>query len=101
MAAEWMAVEEELGPPKGLIPLMMVMQKQKVHLVLDYQELNGFVDTFTANAEVCTQKLRERRRQGVNVLLLDLRNAYLQIHINKALWPFQTFLVVSASVLHG
>ena len=53
--------EEELGPPKGLIPLMAVVQKQKVRLVLDYRELNGFVDAFTANAEVCTQKLREWR----------------------------------------
>ena len=57
--------EEELGPPKGLIPLMAVMvthdQKQKVHPVLDNWELNGFVDAFTANAKVCVQKLRERR----------------------------------------
>ena len=64
--------EEELGPPKGLIPLMAVVPKQKVLPVLDYQELNGFVDAFTANAEVCAQKLREWRRQGVSVSLLDL-----------------------------
>ena len=51
--------EEELGQPKGLIPVMAVMQKQKVHPVLDYWELNSFVDAFTANTEVCTQKLRE------------------------------------------
>ena len=51
---------EELGPPKGLIPLMALVQKQKpkVHPLLDYWELNGFVDAFIANAEVCTQKLR-------------------------------------------
>ena len=84
--------EEELGPPKGLIPLMAVVQEQKVRPVLDYRELNGFVDAFTANAEVCAQKLREWRRQGVNVLLLDLRNAYLQIHVDKALWLFQTLI---------
>ena len=53
--------EEELGPPKGLVPLMAFEQKQKVCPVLDYQELNGFVDAFTANAEVCAQKLREWR----------------------------------------
>ena len=82
--------EEELGPPKGLIPLMAVVQeqKQKVCTVLDYQELNGFVNAFIATAEVCAQKLREWRRQGVNESLLDLRNAYLQIHIDKALWSF-------------
>ena len=67
-------------------------QKQKVRPVLDYRELNGFVDAFTANAEVCAQKLSELRRQGVNVLLLDLRNAYLQIHVDKALWLFQTVI---------
>ena len=65
------------------------VQKQKVCPVLDYRELNGFVDAFTANAEVCAQKLREWRRQGVKVSLLDLQNAYLQIHVDKALWPFQ------------
>ena len=85
---------EELGPPKGLIPLMAVVKelKQKVRPVLDYQELNGFVDAFAANAEVCAQKLREWQWQGVNVLLLDLWNAYLQIHVNKALWQFQTVI---------
>ena len=79
--------EKELSPPKGLIPLILVVQeqKQKVHPVLDYRELNGFVDAFTANAEVCAHKLREWQRQGVNMSLLDLRNAYLQIHVDKAL----------------
>ena len=75
---------EELGPPKGLIPLMAVVQKQKVRPVLDYRELNGFVNAFTANAEVCVQKLREWQQQGVNVSLLDLQSAYLQIHVDKA-----------------
>ena len=52
--------EKELDPPKGSIPLMAVVQehKQNVRLVLDYRELNGFVEAFTANAEVCSQKLR-------------------------------------------
>ena len=86
--------EEELSPPKGLIPLMAVMQeqKQKVRPVLNYRELNGFVDVLTANAEVYAQKLREWRQQGVNVSLLNLQNAYLQIHVDKALWPFQTII---------
>ena len=55
--------EEELGPPKGLISLIVVVQeqKQKVHPALDYRELNGFVDAFTANVEVFAQKLREWR----------------------------------------
>lgn len=56
-------LEEELGLPKGLIPLMAVIQqnKDKVRPVLDYRELNEHVDTFTPRADVCTQKLREWR----------------------------------------
>ena len=36
---------------------MVVIQKnkQKVCLVLDYQELNLFVDAYTASSEVCAQ----------------------------------------------
>lgn len=47
--------KEELGPPRGLIPLMAVVQKskEKVHPVLDYQELNGHVDAYIAHADVC------------------------------------------------
>ena len=61
--------EEELGPPKGLIPLIAVVQehKQKVWLVLDNWELNSFFETFTANTEMCLQRLREWWQQGVNV----------------------------------
>ena len=53
--------QERLGPPKGLIPLMAVVQhtKGKVRPVMDYRELNEHVDAFTANADVCTAKLRE------------------------------------------
>ena len=84
--------EEELGPPKGLIPLMAIRQenKQKVQLVMDYQELDKYVDAYMANADVCLQKLREWRQQGPNVAVLDLRCTYLQVHIDKSLWPFQT-----------
>ena len=97
---------QELGPPNGLIPLMAVVQeqKQKERPVLDYRELNGFVDAFTAITEVCVQKLREWRRQGVNVLLLD---AFCKMHIFKSTSTRccgrfkQSFLGVSASVLHG
>jgi len=83
---------DELGPPKGLIPLMAVLQenKQKVRPVMDYRELNEHVDAFTASADVCAHKLRDWRQQGSDVSVLDLRRAYLQVHIEKSLWPFQT-----------
>ena len=86
--------EEELGSPKGLIPLMAVFQqnKAKVRPVLDFHELNGYVDAYTAHADVCAQKLREWRKKGSNVSLLDLRRAYLQVRVHKSLWPYQTVI---------
>ena len=86
--------ERKLGPPKGLIPLMAVVQhsKAKVRPVMDYRELNNHVEAFTANADICANKLREWRQQGSNVSLLDLRKAYLQVRVHESLWPFQTVM---------
>ena len=87
--------ESELGPPRGLVPLMAVQQKNKskVRPVLDYRELNDHVTTHTADADVCADQLRRWRRHGSNVAVVDLRHAYLQIHVDRQLWPFQTVLV--------
>ena len=73
--------QEQLGPPKGLITLMDVIQltKDKVHPVMDYRELNEHVDAFTVDADVCTAKLREWHQQVVNVALLDLQRVHLQV----------------------
>ena len=80
--------EEELGSPKGLIPLMAVLQqyKSKLRPVMDFRQLNCYVDVFTANADVCAAKWRQK---GPNVSLLDLKRAYLQVRVQKTLWPFQ------------
>ena len=58
--------ESELGPPKGLIPLMAILQenKQKVWPVMDYRELNEHVNTYTANADVCAQTMQEWRQRA-------------------------------------
>ena len=66
--------EDELGLPRGLIPLMAVLQKneQKVRPVMDYCELNEHVDLYTAGADVCAHKLREWRQQESEVAILDL-----------------------------
>ncbi|XP_064106974.1 uncharacterized protein LOC135215948 [Macrobrachium nipponense] len=84
--------ENKYGPAKGLIPLMAVVQqnKKKVRPVLDFRELNTYIDTFTADSDVCSDKLCEWRRQGVNVSVVDLAKAYLQIRIHESLWPYQT-----------
>ena len=71
---------------------MAVLQenKQKIRPVMDYRELNKHVDPYTAGDDVCAHKLREWRQQGSDVAILDLRRAYLQIRVEKSLWPFQT-----------
>ena len=74
---------------------MAIMQhtKGKVCPVMDYRELNEYVDACTVDADVCTAKLREWRQQGVNVALLNLRRPYLQVRVHKSLWAYQTVLI--------
>lgn len=86
--------ENKYGPAKGLVPLMAVVQwnKGKVRPVMDFREINSYIDTFTADADVCAEKLREWRKQGENVSVIDLRKAYLQIRIHDSMWPYQTVL---------
>ena len=80
------------GPQEGWSPLMTVLQenKQKVRPVMDYRELNKHVDLHTAGADICAHKLREWWQQGSDVAILDLRRTYLQLRVEKSLWPFQT-----------
>ena len=83
--------DEKLGPAKGLIPLMAIIHqnKDKVRPVMDFRELNSHVDAFTASADVCADKIREWRRLGTNVAIVDLRRAYLQIRVHESLWSYQ------------
>ena len=87
--------DKKLGPAKGLIPLMAIVQqnKDKVRPVMDFRELNSHVDDFTSNADICADKIREWRRLGTNVAIVDLRRAYLQIRAHESLWPYQTVIV--------
>ena len=86
--------DDKLGPAKGLIPLMAIIQqnKDKVQPVMDFRELNSHVDAFTASADVCADKIREWRRLGTNVAIVDLRRAYLQIRVHESLWSYQTVI---------
>ena len=86
--------DEKLGPAKGLIPLMAIIQqnKDKVRPVMDFRELNSNVDAFTASADVCADKIREWRRLGTNVAIVDLRRAYLPIRVHESLWSYQTVI---------
>ena len=84
--------EQAHGEVKGTIPLMAVIQreKRKVRPVMDFREVNAYLDPHTADADVCVEKIREWRRCGRRVALLDLRDAYLQIHVHQSLWAYQT-----------
>ena len=86
--------EDRYGPARGLVPLLAVVQlnKGKVRPVMDFRELNSFIDTYTADADVCSSKLREWRRMGGNASVIDLSTAYMQIHVHESQWPFQTVI---------
>ena len=73
--------EEELSPPKSLLPLIAVFRqnKSKVCQVLDFCELNEYVEAYPAHANVCAQNLGEWRKKGSNVSVLDLRMTYSQV----------------------
>ena len=77
----------------GILPLMAVEQhtKNKVRPVLDYRELNEYVECHTGDdmTDVCNEVLREWRQIEGEVKLVDLKSAYLQIRISRELWKYQ------------
>ena len=77
----------------GIIPLMAVEQptKNKVRPVLDFRELNRYVKCHTGDevTDVCSETLRKWRQIGDNVSVVDLKSAYLQLGVDKELWPYQ------------
>lgn len=76
----------------GVIPLMAVVQekKNKVRPVLDFRELNEFVECSGADADVCGEKLRAWRQKSKNCALLDLRDAYMQVGVDSQCSKYQT-----------
>ena len=81
------------GPVMGIIPLLAVVQptKDKVRPVMDYRELNGFVECHTGDDEVavCSDKVRKWRQLQGELKVVDLKSAYLQIHVARDLWKYQ------------
>lgn len=80
------------GEEKGLLPLMAVVQptKNKVRPVLDYRELNKHVACHTGKGiDVCEEVMRTWRRMRQATRIVDLKSAYLQIHVDKKLWQYQ------------
>jgi ribonuclease HI len=63
--------------------------KGKVRPVLDYRELNWFVESFTGDSDVCSESLRRWRQMPGEPAVLDLRNAYLQLWVRPDLRKYQ------------
>ena len=59
--------------------------------VMDYRELNNYVESHTGDDKVavCSEKIRKWRQLKGNLRVVDLKSAYLQIHIAKDLWKYQ------------
>merc|ERR1712055_400958 len=88
---QWLV--EWKGPVKGYIPLLAVVQptKDKVRPVMDYRELNAFVESHTGddNTAVCAEKVRDWRQLQGELKVVDLKDAYLQIRVSRDLWQYQ------------
>ena len=58
---------------------------------MDYRELNDYVECHTGDdmVGVCSDKLRQWRKLQGELRVVDLRSAYLQIHVAPHLWKYQ------------
>ncbi|XP_035827949.1 uncharacterized protein LOC118478447 [Aplysia californica] len=78
---------------EGIIPLMAVDQvnKNKVRPVLDFRELNEAVECHTGDdlIDVCDDVLRQWRQVEGDTEIVDLKAAYLQLHVSRELWKYQ------------
>ncbi|GFO30150.1 Pol polyprotein [Plakobranchus ocellatus] len=65
--------------------------KNTVRPELDFRELNKFVECPTGGdvLDVCSDRLREWRQIDRDIEIVDLKSAYLQIHVAKELWKYQ------------
>lgn len=91
---EWIRLGIVVPAPEGSQPTLSMMavvqeNKRKVRPVLDYRPLNSFVSSHSGDAEVCADKLRCWRQMGGKLAILDLRRAYLQVHVDESQWKHQ------------
>ena len=87
--------QEEHGQIKHVLPVIAVRQIKggvtKTRPVLDYRIINENIESHPGGAmPTCADRLREWRQNGSQCGLVDLRRAYLQIHIDRDLWTSQT-----------
>lgn len=82
------------GEVQNFLSLMAVRQekgdKLKVRPVLDFRSLNNEVESHPGGAiPLCAERLRQWRQLGPNCSVLDLKKAYLQVHMDPELWTYQ------------
>ena len=87
------------GEPATVLPFLAQVQEHKastpVRPCLDYRILNDLLASHPdREAPVCDETLRKWRRAGnpSNLRLLDIRKAYLQVHVAPDLQRFQTVI---------
>src|SRR5215469_2158777 len=76
----------------GVIPLMAMEQinKNKVKPVLDFRKLNEHVSCYSGDkVNVCDESIRSWRSINGGRKVVDLKTAYLQIHVDESLWKHQ------------
>lgn len=76
------------------LPIIAVRQekggKSKVRPVLDYRKLNDCIESHPAGSiPTCIDQIRKWRQWGKQCTMLDLRRAYLQVHVHVNLWTYQ------------
>ena len=78
-------------PEQGIIPLLAVEQpnKGKIRPVMDFREINAFIESHTGDSDVCSETTRKWRMLDGEPAVLDLRNAYLQLHVREDLLQYQ------------
>ena len=75
----------------SLLPTMVIQQvrKNKLYPVLDFKQLNEHVSSHSGGSAICDDTIRRWRKVGTNLTLIDLRKAYLQLHVDSSLWKHQ------------
>ena len=87
--------EKEIhGDEVNFLPMFGIRQEKgtvsKVRPVFDFRAVNERVHSHPGGATpLCANRLREWRQMGRSCAVVDLRRAYLQVHIDKSLWKHQ------------
>lgn len=96
---EWLIPHDPMvhGEPAAVLPLLPQVQEHKVTTavrpVLDYRCLNARLQSDPGDDEpACEESLRKWRKAGClgDFKLLDIKKAYLQVHVAKEFLKYQT-----------